>query len=630
MEHLQDSCGVFGIYATQRGTDERLDVARTATLALTGLQHRGQESAGLAVTDDSGKLSCHKGMGLVEQVFSDDILDKLKGYMAIGHTRYSTAGTSAILCSQPFLLKAAQGDIAVAHNGQLVNAEQLRQRIMQHGVGMVSETDSEIIAQILCAPPPPPSTEHVHGMDMTARLKSFVMLSKLAYSLVVMTNNSVYAVRDPFGKVQTFELIVPHYAKMGNGNRPLALGRLKGMKRDVWVVASETGCFPSIGAEIVREVLPGEIVQMNDSGIQSMLIMPRTDRQMGKSPLSHSTSSSSTNSATEDASKVSSIEQIPPALCIFEYVYFCRTNTILEGQSVHTVRQRCGAQLAIEAAIEADVVAAIPSSAVAAAIGFANESGIPFTEVLSKNRYVGRTFIQPDQRLRTLGVLKKFSPIEDNIRGKRIVLVDDSIVRGTTMAPIIHMLREHGAKEVHVRVASPPLKYPCYMGINIPTRNELIANQVPMERMAEHFGANSLQYLSLEGLKSAVRVGIKETNSTGHCTDYFQCKVQSVFGFACVVSACVLTINKSEVKLVLWFAMWRSDRNVQVDNNVQQLPPQRLEASLPKDNRCLHDNQQLQPMPLQDIKSKETSISSSKFCNTTACTPLSVLSTTNG
>eukprot|EP00043_Microstomoeca_roanoka_P029091 m.20823 g.20823 ORF g.20823 m.20823 type:complete len:528 (+) comp8966_c0_seq3:151-1734(+) len=495
LEHLQDACGVFGIYVTSRENDEMeaVDVARTATLALTGLQHRGQESAGLAVTDSQGRIKCHKGMGLVEQVFSDEILDKLQGYMAIGHNRYSTAGTSTLMCSQPFLLKTAQGDISVAHNGQLVNADQLRHRIMQHGVGMVTDSDSETIAQVLCAPPPPPSTEHVHGMDVVARLKSFMTLSKLAYSLVVMAEGAVYAVRDPFG------------------NRPLALGRLKGLKRDVWVAASESGCFPSIGAELVREVLPGEVVRMDDNGLQSVFIMPRTSRSPGSSI-------SRSNSITSRSSKDASPEKIAPALCIFEYVYFSRTNTTLEGQSVHSVRQRSGAQLAKEAAVEADVVSAIPSSAVAAAIGYSIESGIPFNEVLSKNRYVGRTFIQPDQRLRSLGVLKKFSPIEDNIRGKRIVLVDDSIVRGTTMAPIIKMLRDNGAKEVHIRIASPPLKYPCYMGINIPTRDELIANKIAMEDMAAHFGADSLSYLTLEGLKAAVRAGIDSREPVGHCT----------------------------------------------------------------------------------------------------------------
>jgi amidophosphoribosyltransferase len=384
--------------------------------------------------------------------------------------------------------------VALAHNGQLVNQKTLNERVLGHGVGLLSDSDSEIIAQMLCAPPPPPSSEHLHGIDFVARIKAFMSLSTLAYSLACMCNGAVYAVRDPFG------------------NRPLCIGKLINTKRDVWVVASETCAFFPIGAELVREVRPGEILRLDENGMTTMATVERTSRRIGRSRLEIA------DSVIGEVETSRPSTPIPPALCIFEYVYFSRPDSILEQQVVHIVRRRCGVQLAKEKPVDADVVSNIPTTSTPAALGFAYQSGVPYDEVLCKNRYVGRTFIEPDQRIRDIGVTKKFSPIIDNIKDKRIVLVDDSIVRGTTIKPLIIMLRKHGAKEVHIRIASPPVKYPCFMGINIPTRNELVANQVPFEKLASYFGADSVEYLSLEGLRTAVQNPNQAFEERGHCT----------------------------------------------------------------------------------------------------------------
>lgn len=477
LAEMHDHCGVFALYSTP-GAEEDVPVlvSHTISLGLLALQHRGQESAGIATHDGSTKdFIHHKGMGLVSSAFDEHTLERLSGSMGIGHTRYATAGASSLMNAQPFLLRTLQGMIAVAHNGQLVNARELGRHVMSHGVGMVSTTDSEIIAQVLCAPAPAPSTEHIHGLDLTARLRAFMAMAKTSYSLAVMTQTAIYAVRDPFG------------------NRPLSIGQMRDTKHPVWVVSSETCAFSAVGADFVREVLPGEIVRIDASGVVSQGIVPRPVKATQKVPP-------------------------PPALCIFEYVYFSRADSVMEGQMVHSVRQRCGAQLAKESPVEADIVSTVPTSATAAALGYAKQAGIPYNEVLNKNYYIGRTFIQPDVRSRELGVKKKFSPLTENIVGKRIVIIDDSIVRGTTMAPIIAMLRNAGASEVHIRVASPPLKHICNMGINIPTEDELIANQMTEDEMARKFGADSLKYLSIEGLVQAVNDGIDKDKERGHCT----------------------------------------------------------------------------------------------------------------
>ncbi|XP_040274747.1 amidophosphoribosyltransferase [Bufo bufo] len=490
---IREECGVFGCIATGAWPTQ-LDVPHVITLGLVGLQHRGQESAGIVTSDGSAvsTYKAHKGMGLVNHVFSEECLKKLNmSNLGIGHTRYSTSGNSALENCQPFVVETLHGKIAVAHNGELVNAAQLKKKLMRHGVGLSTSSDSELIIQLLAFTPP---TEEDHSADWVARIKNLMNETPTSYSLLIMHNDVIYAVRDPYG------------------NRPLCIGRLipvtnekrvkNPLETEGWVVSSESCSFLSIGAEYYREVLPGEIVKISRDGVQTLDVVPRYR------------------------------ERDPSAFCIFEYVYFARPDSIFEGQMVYSVRRRCGQQLAIEAPVEADLVSTVPESATPAALGYAEKCGIQYVEVLCKNRYVGRTFIQPNMRLRQLGVAKKFGVLSDNFVGKRIVLIDDSIVRGNTISPIIKLLKDSGAKEVHIRVASPPIRHPCYMGINIPTKEELIANRPEFHDLAGYIGANSVVYLSVEGLTSAVREGIKHfkdeqnglngTNahptSQGHCT----------------------------------------------------------------------------------------------------------------
>ncbi|XP_046691860.1 amidophosphoribosyltransferase [Silurus meridionalis] len=420
-------------------------------------------------------------MGLVSTAFKPEDMLKLRyGNLGIGHTRYSTTGISELQNCQPFVVETLHGKIAVAHNGELVNAAALR---------LSTSSDSELIMQLLCLTPP---MEEVDAPDWVARIKNLMTETPTSYSLLIMHKDVIYAVRDPYG------------------NRPLSIGRLVPISKlhssggeetdtEGWVVSSESCSFQSIGAKYYREVQPGEIVQISKNGIKSLNIIPRPEGD-------------------------------PPAFCIFEYVYFARPDSIFEGQMVYTVRQRCGRQLAIEAPTEADVVSTVPESATPAALGYAQMSGLPYIEVLCKNRYVGRTFIQPNTRLRQLGVAKKFGALTDNFAGKRVVLIDDSIVRGNTISPIIKLLKEAGATEVHIRVASPPIRFPCYMGINIPTKEELIANKPEFKDIANYIGATSVRYLSVEGLVTAVQSGIesnekeqissgsKASTKLGHCT----------------------------------------------------------------------------------------------------------------
>lgn len=490
---IREECGVFGCIASGAWPTQ-LDVPHVITLGLVGLQHRGQESAGIVASDGGAvpTYTVHKGMGLVNHVFSEESLRKLNmSNLGIGHTRYSTSGNSALENCQPFVVETLHGKIAVAHNGELVNAAWLKKKLLRHGIGLSTSSDSELITQLLAFTPP---MEEDHSADWVARIKNLMNETPTSYSLLIMHNADIYAVRDPYG------------------NRPLCIGRLipvsneaRGKNRsetEGWVVSSESCSFLSIGAEYYREVLPGEIVKISRDGVQTLDIVPRYR------------------------------EKDPSAFCIFEYVYFARPDSIFEGQMVYSVRRRCGQQLAIEAPVEADLVSTVPESATPAALGYAEKCGIQYVEVLCKNRYVGRTFIQPNMRLRQLGVAKKFGVLSDNFVGKRIVLVDDSIVRGNTISPIIKLLKDSGAKEVHIRVASPPIKHPCYMGINIPTKEELIANRPEFQDLAGYIGANSVVYLSVEGLTSAVREGIKQGKdpqngfngvnphpaSRGHCT----------------------------------------------------------------------------------------------------------------
>nr|XP_042113481.1 amidophosphoribosyltransferase isoform X1 [Peromyscus maniculatus bairdii] len=514
---IREECGVFGCIASGEWPTQ-LDVPHVITLGLVGLQHRGQESAGIVTSDGSSvpTFRVHKGMGLVNHVFTEDNLKKLYvSNLGIGHTRYATTGKCELENCQPFVVETLHGKIAVAHNGELVNAARLRKKLLRHGIGLSTSSDSEMITQLLAYTPP---QERDDTPDWVARIKNLMKEAPTAYSLLIMHRDVIYAVRDPYG------------------NRPLCIGRLipvsdindkekKSSETEGWVVSSESCSFLSIGARshtnsghpgaheswecrYCHEVKPGEIVEISRHGIRTLDIIPRSEGD-------------------------------PVAFCIFEYVYFARPDSIFEDQMVYTVRYRCGQQLAIEAPVEADLVSTVPESATPAALGYAAKCGLPYVEVLCKNRYVGRTFIQPNMRLRQLGVAKKFGVLSDNFIGKRIVLIDDSIVRGNTISPIIKLLKESGAKEVHIRVASPPIKYPCFMGINIPTKEELIANKPEFERLAEYLGANSVIYLSVEGLVSSVQQEIKckkqkvkkrditiQTNGnglecfekTGHCT----------------------------------------------------------------------------------------------------------------
>uniref|UniRef100_A0A6Q2YEV6 Amidophosphoribosyltransferase n=1 Tax=Esox lucius TaxID=8010 RepID=A0A6Q2YEV6_ESOLU len=443
---IGEECGVFGCVAAGEWPTQ-LEVAQVLTLGLVALQHRGQESAGIVTSNGVNPPTYNtlKGMGLVNNAFPPEDLLKMRSCnLGIGHTRYSTTGISELQNCQPFVVDTLHGKIAVAHNGELVNAAALRRKVMRHGVGLSTSSDSELITQLLALTPP---MEEVDAPDWVAR--------------------------------SIFDLA-------GEGDT------------EGWVVSSESCSFQSIGAKYYREVMPGEIVQISKHGIKSLSIVPRPEGDL-------------------------------PAFCIFEYVYFARPDSIFEGQMVYTVRQQCGRQLAIEAPTEADVVSTVPESATPAALGYAQQSGLPYVEVLCKNRYVGRTFIQPNTRLRQLGVAKKFGALTDNFAGKRVVLVDDSIVRGNTISPIIKLLKEAGATEVHIRVASPPIRFPCYMGINIPTKEELIANRPEFKDIAGYIGATSVQYLSVEGLVSAVQGGIpsiqkgeristKPSRRVGHCT----------------------------------------------------------------------------------------------------------------
>lgn len=477
---LTHECGVFGAIACGDWPTQ-IDIGHVICLGLVALQHRGQESAGIVTSEGkcSKQFNMHKGMGMISQLFNDDAMKKLKGNLGIGHTRYSTSGASEVVNCQPFVVHTTHGAMALAHNGELVNSESLRREVLGRGVGLSTHSDSELIAQSLCCCPE--GVSESDGPDWPARIRHFMQLAHLSYSLVIMFKDKIYAVRDVFG------------------NRPLCLGKIVPLNAgnvkvedapaEGWVVSSESCGFLSIGARYVREVAPGEIIELTRNGYRTVDIVERPDYKK-------------------------------MAFCIFEYVYFARGDSIFEGQMVYSVRMQCGRQLAREAPIQADIVSSVPESGTAAAHGYAKESGLEFAEVLCKNRYVGRTFIQPSTRLRQLGVAKKFGALSENVAGKRLVLIDDSIVRGNTIGPIIKLLRDAGALEVHVRIASPPLQYPCYMGINIPTHEELIANKLNAQQLARHVGADSLEYLSVEGLKKAVNLNRQNVNpnNSGHCT----------------------------------------------------------------------------------------------------------------
>ncbi len=444
-DNPREACGVFGICAPGS------QAARPAFFSLYAMQHRGQESAGIA-TSDGQVAHIYKDVGLVAQVFKEENLHHLQGHLAIGHNRYSTTGAPHLRNAQPYLIETALGPLGLAHNGNLTNTPALRRNLLNRGVGLVSSSDSEIIIQMLAGAP---------GAVWEDRIAAFMDRAQGAYSLAILTRDAVYAVRDPWGF------------------RPLCLGRLNDTG---WVTASESCALATIGATFLREVQPGEIVRLDNHGLTSW-------------------------SGPKKAAQ--------PALCVFEYIYFARPDSLLEGRSVHRVRRHLGARLAQEHPVDADIVIGVPDSATSHAIGYANAAGLPFGEGLIKNRYIGRTFIQPDDRLRRRGVALKFNPLVD-LSGKRVVVVDDSIVRGTTSGPLVGLLRQAGATEVHVRVASPPIRYPCFMGVDMATRDELIAARMSVDEIARHIGADSLGYLSLAGLLEAVGPG-----DGGHCLACF-------------------------------------------------------------------------------------------------------------
>ena len=425
-------CGVFGIRSEER------DVSRLAYFALFALQHRGQESAGIAVSDH-GRLTVLREMGLVAHVFNEQQLQALPGEVAIGHTRYSTTGANRWANAQPLIHHGRERTVALGHNGNLVNVEELRAELIADGIRLTSGSDSEVIAALIARDRAPVAEAVANAMS---RLEG-------AYSVSALVDGMLVAFRDPLGF------------------RPLTLGQLG----NDWVVASESCALDLIGAEAVRDVRPGEVVWVDGEGLHGAQAAP-----VGRN-----------------------------ALCIFEHVYFARPDSRLGGVEVHGSRIRMGERLAREAPVDADLVIGIPDSGTPAAIGFANASGIPFNEALIKNRYVARTFIQPDQGMREQGIKIKFNPL-DEVEGKRIVAVDDSIVRGNTMRQLVAMLLDAGAAEVHVRVSSPPVVSTCFYGIDMADEDELAAAHRSVEEMRAHIGATSLYYLSVEGMQEATQL----------------------------------------------------------------------------------------------------------------------------
>lgn len=415
------------------------DVARLVYFGLHALQHRGQESAGISVGD--GKtVTTVKNLGLVSQVFEETDLKSLPGHVAIGHTRYSTTGASKSWTNaQPHMSSIGRQLVALAHNGNLVNTAQLRDDLASRGIHLQSTTDSEVIAALISEYTQQYS--HIrHGIRDT------MQLIQGAYSVVLITESALYVFRDP------------------RGVRPLSLGMLPDNRG--WIVSSETCGLDIVGAQFVREVAPGEVLKISDDGVQTLLAVPSRHA----------------------------------AHCMFEYVYFARPDSTMAGVSMYEVRHKMGETLAKEAPAQADMVMGVPDSGIPAAVGYAKQSGIPFGEGLAKNRYVGRTFISPSQTIRQLGIRLKLNPMRHAIEGKRLIVIDDSIVRGNTTKALIQMLKEHGAAEVHMRITSPPVTWPCFYGLDIDTRSQLIGASKSVEEIREHIGADSLAYLSLDGL----------------------------------------------------------------------------------------------------------------------------------
>ena len=443
-ESPREACGIVGVYAPGE------DASRIAFYSLFSLQHRGQESAGIA-TADGRQHYLHTSMGLVAQAFHEYDLQRLTGHIAIGHTRYSTTGSSKEQNAQPILVPGLHGPLALGHNGNVINARELRQEIIsQWDCAFATSTDSEVIAHLLANAP---------GQDWSQRVAYIMRRLKGAYSLVVLLRDSFLAMRDPLGV------------------RPLCLGKLG----SGWVVASESCALDNLGAQFIRELEAGEAILINDEGVHTVH-QGHEGRQ---------------------------------ALCVFESIYFARPDSILDRKLVYTARGEMGRQLARDHPAEGDIVIGIPDSATAAAVGYAEESRIPYREGLVKNRYVGRTFIEPDQRIRDLGVRIKFNPLPEILAGQRVVVVDDSIVRGTTTPHVVSLLRRAGAREVHMRVCAPPIISPCHFGVDFSTRRELIAAQMSVPEVCRTIGADSLGYLSVENLFKAI--GRKQEHYCSGC-----------------------------------------------------------------------------------------------------------------
>jgi len=444
-DKFRDECGVVAIYGHP-------EAEKLAYLGVHALQHRGQESAGIVTSDGMG-LHTHKAMGLVADIFTEDELMKLRGTLAISHTRYSTAGDSALLNAQPILVQSNKGTIAIAHNGNLVNAQEIRQRLEGNGSIFQTNSDTEVIVHLIAL-----SREHTLPEAMADALRRV----EGAFSLVMISVDRIFAARDP------------------RGFRPLAMGRIPATssdRQDTIVFASETCAFDLIGATYERDVKPGELVVVGPEGITSRFYLP----------------------------------SLVQSSCIFEHVYFSRPDSVVFGRSVNESREALGRELAREAPADADIVVPVPDSGVTAAMGYAAESGIPFRFGLIRNHYVGRTFIEPSQSVRDFGVKLKLNTVRSLLEGKRVVLIDDSIVRGTTSRKIVRMIRSAGAKEVHMRISCPPTISPCFYGVDTPSKNQLIAANKTLDEIREYIGADSLAYLSLQGLKLACGEGEKTT-----------------------------------------------------------------------------------------------------------------------
>lgn len=444
-DKAHEECGIIGVFAPNE------DVSRMAFFGLFALQHRGQEAAGIAVSDGM-TMRLRKDVGLVSQVFNPHNLLPLQGHYAIGHTRYSTTGSPSARNAQPFLIETQHGPLAVAHNGNLVNAAELRSDLLRRGIGLSSSSDSEVMTMMLAGAP---------GETWDDRIRNTMLKWRGAYSLVVLTRDGVYAVRDPWGF------------------RPLSVGRLPSGGH---VAASESGALRTLGCVAIREVGPGEIVTLSNTALRVRQAMPPEPRL---------------------------------ARCTFEHIYFSRPDSVWDGLSVHQVRQRLGEQLAREAPIDADVVIPVPDSSIPAAIGYARVSGIPYNDGLIKNRYIGRTFIEPTDSLRKQGVALKLNALIENLRDRRVVVIDDSIVRGTTSGPLVRLLRDAGASEVHLRITCPPIAHPCFMGVDMGAYEELIAHRLTLDEMRAHIGCDSLRFLSLDGMMQAIG------RKSGYCNACF-------------------------------------------------------------------------------------------------------------